>query len=126
MANKKLEKIQNVAVNQTIKLSIINVTESVVASVKPEFTFSIRDKAFALPKINIGRSSEIETLSASEIKRIKAISFDAYQVDLKLYERDWEQKLKKTIDIFWGINLDIFLKLRNFHIIFFLEKFRFF
>ncbi len=85
-------------VEQTIKLSIVNATKPVTTSDTSEFTFSIRDKAYSLPKINIGRSSEIETLSASEIKRIKAISFDAYQVDLKLYERDWEQKLKKTIE----------------------------
>ena len=84
-------------VEQTIKLSLLNVPEPVSDSDKTELSFSIKQKAFSLPKINIGRSSEIETLSVGEIKKIKKISFDALQIDLKLYEPDWKENLKNAI-----------------------------
>ncbi len=84
-------------VEQTIKLSVSETSKPVLDQDTSEYTFTINDKAFTLPGINIGQSSEAETLSAGEIKRIKAIPFDALQVDLKLYEPDWELKLKNAV-----------------------------
>ncbi len=84
-------------VAQTIKLSIANIDEEAKIALKSTPTFSIKEKGFSLPKINIGRSTEIDTLSTAEINKLKAIPFDGYQVDIKLYEADWESKLKKSI-----------------------------
>jgi hypothetical protein len=84
-------------VEQTIKLSVSETSKPVLDQDTSEYTFTINDKAFTLPGINIGQSSEVETLSAGEIKRIKAIPFDALQVDLKLYEPNWELKLKNAV-----------------------------
>jgi len=83
-------------VKQIIQLSVME-NFDLKASETTNHTFSIAKDPVTLPQINIGQSSEVDELSLSEIEKIKAIPFDAYQVDIKLYEDNWEKKLQRAI-----------------------------
>ena len=83
-------------VSQVIKLSIHGISD-LKQSKTNDITFSIEEKSFSIPKIGIAQSSEIDNLSTSEIRKIKAIPFDHYQVDIKLFENGWIEKLKRAI-----------------------------
>ncbi len=80
---------------QIINLSIIGEPDEKETE-SMDLMFSIGKKSFSLPKINIGLSTEVESLSESETKKIKAIPFDHYQVDIKFYETGWEENVKRA------------------------------
>ncbi len=61
------------------------------------YTFKIGDHPSTLPSWGIGQSTETEKLSHRECSLIKALSFNHYQIDLKLSTPDWTSHWQRTL-----------------------------
>jgi hypothetical protein len=84
-------------VQQKIELSIAGEAKP-IATGEQKFTFEILPHKYQLPKIGVGRSTEVDHLSEHQLKWIKAVGFDHYQVDLKLFEASWKPVLDKAVE----------------------------
>jgi D-apionolactonase len=82
-------------VEQQIKLTVNNII-SIPVQKKARY-LSVDRNFIELPKIGIGRSSEVNILSKDEVELFKSVPFDHYQVDVKLYD-SWQEDFRKAIE----------------------------
>ncbi|MEM9829628.1 MAG: hypothetical protein AAF944_03270 [Bacteroidota bacterium] len=57
----------------------------------------VSEEEIPLPPIGIGRSTEFDTLTSSEIDLLQKIHFSHYRIDLHLHEPDWTEKWKRSV-----------------------------
>ena len=76
-----------------------------------KFSFSIDPAPYPLPKIGIGQSTEVIDLSADQAEKLKKISFDHYQIDLKLFDEHWKEQWERVKIEADALNLPLELSL---------------
>ncbi len=97
-------------VNQEISLKVEGTFETTKVEDPPK-NVTIDTNEYSLPKIGICQSSEVINLPDDQIDHLRKISFDHYQVDLKLYNKEWKadwDRIKKEsgiLDLPLEINL---------------------
>ncbi len=99
-------------VSQSIELTLAGNLGKIKQTFHSKHSFTIDAKSVRLPKIGIGRSSEVDQLNANEIAALKNIAFDHYQSDLKLYQKGWKADLENTVvearELALGLELSVF------------------
>lgn len=99
-------------VSQLVELTLTGNPGNIKPTIPDSHSFTIDDKPTRLPKIGIGRSSEVDILSTYEIAALKNIAFDHYQADLKLYQKDWRADLENVAsearELGLGLELSLF------------------
>ncbi len=97
-------------VNQKISLKVEGTFETTKMEALPKIV-TIDTNHYTLPKIGICQSTETICIPDDQIDHLRKISFDHYQVDLKLYKKDWKvdwARIKKESAI---LNLPLELNL---------------
>ena len=112
-------------VRQKIELSITGAVNPTTTDER-KCTFEILPQQYQLPKIGVGRSTEVDHLSEDQLKWIKAVGFDHYQVDLKLFKASWKPVLEKAVDeasrLDIPLEISLFFQNTNLEIAMFLDQ----
>ncbi len=85
------------SVSQLIELTLTGNLSNIKLTSPRRHSFTIDAKPTRLPKIGIGKSSEVDKLTTDEIAALRNMSFDHYQADLKLYQKGWQTDLENTV-----------------------------
>jgi hypothetical protein len=83
-------------VQQVVELSIRG-TAKLTTGDQRSYSFQEIQQEYKLPQIGIGRSTEPKHPSEDQLKWLKAVDFDHYQVDLRLFEAGWQSQLEMAI-----------------------------
>ena len=103
-------------VEQKIELHIIGYKPPSTTKGHPHrYYFEVLPQEHKLPQIGVARSTEVDQLTEDQLKWLEALNLDHYQVDLNLYQLQWESILERAVDesIRLGTTLELSLFFRN-------------
>ncbi|MBB5283707.1 hypothetical protein HNQ92_001833 [Rhabdobacter roseus] len=81
-------------VHQEVELTLLRDEEVPESTPDPKpLLFTVEDHFAQLPRIGVGRSTEVQELSVRDVALIKKIGFHHYRADIEFYKAGWQDLL---------------------------------